>query len=139
MTTPKLPNFDDMVAQLRQLSVPGLDPEAILSFHQKNIEALLAANAKAREEFQALSDQQMAMLKQAIETVNEASGDVSKASSPQEVANKQLALAQTAFGTAVNHMLQAAQDAGKANREIMEDLQARYAEALRELSQKTGR
>lgn len=135
-TTPTNPFAEfDVTQMLERFKVPGLDMDQIMDAQRKNVQALNDANRVAVSGLQALTQRQTEIFGQAVESMNKAVQELSSASNPQELSEKQVALAKEAFETAVANMRELAEMMAKANSETMEVVNKRVNESVQEMQE----
>ncbi len=134
-----LMNFDHawMVEEftkiLAQLNVPTVNMDALVAGQKQNLEALTTANNAAVEAVQRVAQLQLEILQKAMREFSEAADDLARAGSPREVAAKQTELAQHAFTTALNNMLELAEIVSEANQKATNALVTRIPQSLDEI------
>jgi phasin family protein len=124
---------NDFTKHLSNLKMPGLDPEALVSAQQKNMDALVEANKAAAAGYQDLFKKQLAIFE---ETMSEAQKQLKSFEATKidpEQAKAQAELARTAFEKALANMQALAESAQKANTDAYEIVSARIKESLSEL------
>ncbi|MEM9428690.1 MAG: phasin family protein [Pseudomonadota bacterium] len=133
---------NDFTRYFSDMSVPGVDSEALMAAQKKNMEALVEANVAAAEGFQQLFRRQVKMLE---ETMNEAKAQISqmepgslKAPDPEAQAE----VMRAAFQRALDHMRELAETASKTNAEAYRIVSGRLEDSMKELrdmvEKKTG-
>ena len=124
---------NDFTKQLSNMKMPGLDPDAIMSAQQKNMDALIEANKAAAAGYQDLFKKQMSIFE---ETMAEAQAHMKSFDATKidpEKAKAQGELAKAAFEKALANMQALAESAQKANAEAYEIVSARIQESMAEL------
>jgi phasin family protein len=124
---------NDFTKQLAKLQMPGLDPEALMSAQQKNMDALVEANKAAAVGYQDLFKKQMQIFE---ETMTEAQAQIKAFDATKIDADKAKAsadLAKAAFEKALANMQALAEAAQKANADAYEIVSARIKESMAEL------
>lgn len=131
----------DPTKMLKEMKVPGVDMEALLSSQRRNIEALTKANQKTLEGMQAVARRQAEIMAQAMAEVTAAAQQLASAENPQAMSAKQAELIKQAFEKALANMRELAEMINKSNTEAFEIINKRVAESLEELrglTAKTG-
>lgn len=134
-------SFMDMFSQFgKNLNLPKVDVESILSHHRKNLEALQkAASANAQGANEVMAKQREALqegLKEITETVQGF-----RASAPQEMLTKQTEMARKSFEAAVKNAGEVGEILRKSGSESVEILRDRIKTAMdeiREVYEKKG-
>ena len=111
----------------------GLDVDAVLAGQRRNLEAITAANQAALNGFQALTQRQTEMLRQAVEEITRAVKEMLAAGSPEEKATRQAELAKHAFQRAVANTRELAELVAKSQTEAFGLLQRRVSEGFDEV------
>lgn len=131
------PDFGRMMAQFRQLQVPGFDVNAVLEARRKDFEALTALNQTAVEGMQNLAQNQVEVIRDALGNWQAATAAMG-AGNPAEAQARQTALMQRAVETALDHMREFAENASSSQAKAYGVVSARtqdYLDALRRMLQ----
>lgn len=126
------PGFD-IRALLDRLSLPGVDVQALLESRRKDVEALVAANQRAYQGFEALTRRQAEILAEAMQVWQAGTREVLATTGAPEKANRSAGRAQQAFGEALASMRELAELAAKSHEDVVRILNKRVHEGLDEL------
>jgi phasin family protein len=132
----KLTDFfkaNDFSRQLAGMKLPGVDPEALMSAQQKNMDALVEANKAAAAGYQDLFKKQMQIFE---ETMAEAKRQVASFDATKidaDTAKAQAELFKVAFEKALANMKDLAESAQRANAEAYDIVAARIRDSMAEL------
>jgi phasin family protein len=119
---------------LGELKLPGMpDTEALMRAHQRNLEALSAANRIALEGAQAVARRHMEIMQQTMAELTSTLTALAGGDGPQDKAAKQAELLKAAYERAVANTREMGELIQKANGEAIGALNSRVAEALDEL------
>ena len=132
----KLTDFfkqSDFTKQLASMKLPGVDPEALMSAQQKNMNALVEANKAAAAGYQDLFKKQMQIFEETMAEAKRqvASFDATKIDADRAKAQGELFKA--AFEKALANMKALAESAQKANADAYDLVTARLRESMGEL------
>lgn len=134
MVTP-FPNpmqeFTKMFADLKLPNMAGT--EALMAAHQRNIEALSAANRIAMEGAQTVAKRHMELMQQTMTELTDTLRGLASPGAPQEKAAEQAELLKRAYERAVANTKEMADVITRANAEAVELLNKRIAEAMDEV------
>jgi phasin family protein len=145
MTTKSpFPEFDFKWPKMDQgfwerFTVPGIDSSALMQSQQKNFEALVNANQKAAEGYQALLRRQGEILGETMRSIQEAANELMQANDGRELPKKQAELIEKTIGNALKYMQELAELTITANTDTMNVIQDRARESvaeMRELAEK---
>lgn len=134
-----MPEFDpakmveDFTKAAGKFKMPGFDVDGLMAAQKKNLDALTAANKKAVEGAQTLAKRQAELLQASLDAATKAADEVTKSASPQDAAAKQTDLYKAAVETGLTNMRELAELVTKANADVAETINARFAESLDEL------
>lgn len=124
----------DLTKYLADFKAPGVDVDALVSTHKKNIEAMTAANKLAYESFQTIARRQAEILRQGLEDVSSVSAaPVSDLSSVNDRIAQQTVLVKDAFEKNLSNVKELAELLIKSNNEVFDLLSARFSQSLEEL------
>ena len=123
----------DISKLLSEFKVPGVDTDAIVAAHRKNIEAVTAANKLAIEGMQAVARRQAEILRATVEETGSVISQSLSAGSPEAKAAQQAELVKSAFEKALGNMKELAEMVAKSNNEAAEVISKRVSEGLDEL------
>jgi len=124
---------------LSQMQVPGMpNAEALMRAHQRNLDALSAANRIALEGAQAVAQRNMEIMQQTMAELTSTLQALASNPTPQDTAAKQTALLKAAYERAVANSREVGDLIQRANGEAMGALNTRMAEAIEELTQLTN-
>ena len=121
--------FTRMFAKLPQ----GPSAEALMTAHQRNIEALSAANRIALEGAQAVARRHMEIMQQTMGELTETLRAMAAPEAPQAKAAQQTELLKRAYEHAVANTRELSDLIQRSNGEALEALNKRIAEALDEV------
>jgi len=124
---------DEFAKMTKQFEMPKVDIDAVVAAHQKNMDALNAANHVAVEGVQAFAKRQAEILQQGVEEVSKIIASLSKMETPQAVAAAQADLIKSAFGKSIENTRELADLLTKSNSEASDAINARVVEALEEV------
>ena len=126
---------DVLVGKLQELSIPGIDVEAVMASQQKNIEALAAASRTAMDSVNAVGKRQAEILQETMSQTAHSLQTLVKAVSPFDIAAKQVELTKEGFEKALGNMRELAEMVTKAQNATMDVISHRVSESLDELKQ----
>ncbi len=129
-----MPGMEEVQKMLGELKLPGMpDTEALMRAHQRNLEALSAANRIALEGAQAVARRHMEIMQQTMAELTSTLTALAGGDGPQDKAAKQAELLKAAYERAVANTREMGELIQKANGEAIGALTSRVAEALDEL------
>ena len=129
-----LPGMEEFQKMLGDLKLPGVpDADALMRAHQRNLEALSAANRIALEGAQAVARRHMEIMQQTMAELTDTLKALAGGDGPQDKAAKQAELLKAAYERAVANTREMGELIQKANGEAIGALNSRVAEALDEL------
>ena len=136
---PAWPGAVEFQKMLSQMQVPGMpNAEALMRAHQRNLDALSAANRIALEGAQAVAQRNMEIMQQTMAELTSTLQALASNPTPQDTAAKQTALLKAAYERAVANSREVGDLIQRANGEAMGALNTRMAEAIEELTQLTN-
>lgn len=127
--------FNQLQSGFSAYQLPNVDTRALIEAQKKNVDALVAANKAAIAGAQELLRQQGAMLQQAMADATEAARSLSGTTSPQDLAEKQMELVQTAFEKALASSTELSELVRKNQDEITNLVTQRVTEGLKEIKE----
>jgi phasin family protein len=130
-TMPGVEEFQKMLGDLKLPGAPGAD--ALMRAHQRNLEALSAANRIALEGAQAVARRHMEIMQQTMAELTDTLKALAGGGGPQDKAAKQAELLKATYERAVANTREMGELIQKANGEALGALNSRVAEALDEL------
>ena len=125
-----LPEALDLRKMLEKLKLPGVDVNALLEYHRKDVETLIAANEQAFRGYQALTRRQAEILAEAMRDWREGAAGLIDVKGIPEKASRTAGRAQQAFGQALGNMREIAELAAKSHEQVIEILNKRVHEGL---------
>lgn len=125
---------EQFMGAMKGASAPGFDMEAILDIQRKNLEALTKASQAALHGVQEVAHKQAEVFQQSFAQATAAAEALGGAGTPEELAKKQADLYKTAFETALANAQKVTDVVTKANEATIEVINARVAEALKEVN-----
>ncbi len=126
-----------MFADMKLPSMP--DMSALMAAHQRNIEALTAANKVAMEGAQAFARRQAEIVQQSVGELTEAMKSFAGVDAPQDKAAKQAELLKHAYERGVANLRELGDLISRSNTEAVELLNRRFAEAMEEVKTLAGK
>ncbi len=133
------PGIEEFQRMLGEMKMPGMpDAEALMRAHQRNIEALSAANRIALEGAQAVAKRHMEIMQQTMGELSETVKALASGGGPQDKAAKQAELLKSAYERAVANTREMGELIQKANGEAMGALNQRVSDSIQELTQLIG-
>lgn len=124
--------FDMFKAMGKGMKVPGVDVDAILDYHRKNLEALEASAKAASTGANSVFDRQRELLAETLRQWTDISQLGKAAANPQDFMAQQAELAKKSFETAVKNAGEMAELVGKSGTASIDILKKRIAEAMDE-------
>lgn len=124
--------FDMFKAMGKGMKVPGVDVEAILDYHRKNLEALEASARAASTGASGVFERQREMLAESLRQWTDIAQMGKATANPQDFVAKQAELAKKSFESAVKNAGEMADLVGKSGAESFDILKKRIAEAMDE-------
>lgn len=133
------PGAEEFQKMLSQMKLPGMpDTEALMRAHQRNMEALSAANRIALEGAQAVAKRHVEMMQQTMAELTETLKALASGGGPQDKAAKQAEMLKVAYERAVANTREVGDLIQRSNGEAMGALNQRVTEAIDELTQLIG-
>ncbi|CCV07469.1 conserved hypothetical protein [Mesorhizobium metallidurans STM 2683] len=131
---PDSDSFMDMFGRFgRDLKLPNVDVEAILSHHRKNLEALEKSARASAAGAQSLMSRQREMLQDTLREITDMAQSYRTPGNPQELVTKQTEFARKSFETALKNAGEVAELVKKSGTESVEILRDRIKEAMAEI------
>ena len=126
--------FLDMFSRFgRDLKLPNVDVEAIVSHHRKNLEALEKSARAGAEGASSLLQRQREMLQDTLREVTDMAQSYRTPGNPQEIIAKQTEFARKSFETALKNACEVAELVKKSGTESVDILRGRIKEAMEEI------
>ncbi|MBN9255158.1 MULTISPECIES: phasin family protein [unclassified Mesorhizobium] len=126
--------FLDMFSRFgRDLKLPNVDVEAIVSHHRKNLEALEKSARAGAEGASSLLQRQREMLQDTLREVTDMAQSYRTPGNPQEIIAKQTEFARKSFETALKNAGEVAELVKKSGTESVDILRGRIKEAMEEI------
>jgi phasin family protein len=126
---------EQVLNQLAELKVPGVDMDALVASQRDNLEAVAKANRAAMEGLKGVGEWQVKILKQAMEDISESTAALTRAESPQAALVEQAEVAKRVFEMAVKNMQDLADILHKANEDATKVIVERVPESLDEIKE----
>ena len=117
----------------KDLKMPNVDVEAILSHHRKNFEALEAAAKASAAGASSLMNRQREMLQRTLKEVTEMAESFRAPGNPHDMIAKQTEFAKKSFEAAVTDASEVANLVKKSSTDAIEILRARIRESMEEI------
>jgi phasin family protein len=117
----------------RDLKLPSMDVEAILSHHRKNLEALQKSASATTTGAQNLMTKQRQILQDTMSEITDMAQSYRAPGNPQEMMAKQADFARRSFETAVKNASEVAEIVKKSGTESVEILRERIRETMEEI------
>jgi phasin family protein len=131
---PESDSFLDMFSRFgRDLKVPNVDIEAILSHHRKNLEALEKSARAGAAGASSLFSRQREMLQDTLREVADMAQNYRAPGNPQELMAKQAEFARKSFETALKNAGEVSELVRKSGTESVEILRERIKDAMAEI------
>jgi phasin family protein len=131
---PESDSFLDMFSRFgRDLKVPNVDVEAILSHHRKNLEALEKSARAGAAGASSLLSRQREMMQDVLREITDVAQNYRAPGNPQELMAKQAEFARKTFETALKNAGEVAEMARKSGTESVEILRERIKDAMAEI------
>jgi phasin family protein len=131
---PESDSFLDMFSRFgRDLKVPNVDIEAILSHHRKNLEALEKSARAGAAGATSLFSRQREMLQDTLREVADMAQNYRAPGNPQELMAKQAEFARKSFETALKNAGEMSELVRKSGTESVEILRERIKDAMAEI------
>jgi len=127
-------SFMDMFSQFgKNLNVPKVDMEAILSHHRKNLEALQKAASASAAGAQSIMAKQREALQEGLQEITDMAQGLRSPGNAGEFVARQADFARKSFETAVKNTSEVADIVRKSGSESVEILRKRIQEAMEEI------
>lgn len=123
--------FDMFKAMGKGMKVPGVDVDAILDYHRKNLETLETAAKMASAGATTILDRQREVLSETLQQWTEIA-QAAKSGNPQDVVAKQTELAKKSFETAVKNASETAEMVTRSGSAAFDLLKQRITDAMDE-------
>ena len=131
---PETESFMDMFSKLgRDLKMPKVDVETILSHHRKNLEALEKSARATASGASSVMAKQREVLQDSLREITELAQNYRAPGDPQEFIAKQADFARKSFETAVKNAGEVAEIVKKSGTESVDILRARIKDAMDEI------
>ncbi|MET3521934.1 phasin family protein [Mesorhizobium abyssinicae] len=131
---PESDSFLDMFSRFgRDLKVPNVDVEAIISHHRKNLEALEKSARAGAAGASSLLSRQREMMQDALREITDLAQNYRAPGDPQELMARQAEFARKSFETALKNAGEVAEMARKSGTESIEILRERIKDAMAEI------
>jgi phasin family protein len=131
---PESESFLDMFNNFgRDLKLPSMDVEAILSHHRKNLEALQKSASATTTGAQNLMTKQRQILQDTMSEITDMAQSYRAPGNPQEMMAKQADFARRSFETAIKNASEVAEIVKKSGTESVEILRERIRETMEEI------
>jgi len=131
---------EDVMKMFSEFRLPQFaDLEGLAQAQRRNLEALSAANRVALEGAQAVARRHMEIVQSAMTEMTEAMRGMSGTDNPQERAARQAELLKSGYEKAVTNIKEIADLIQKSNGEALALLNRRFAEAMEEIKQMSGK
>lgn len=132
------PQFD-LDSFTSRLKDAGLDAEAMMLSHQKNIAAITEANKKAAEGYMALFTRQKEIFDETVAAVQDAVKDLMDANKGKDLTKTQTSLVEKTIGKALTNMKELAELAMSANSSAYKVMRKRTEESIAEVQELTAK
>ena len=132
------PQFD-MGSFTTRLKDAGLDAESLMESQRKNFAAVVEANRKAAEGYQALFTRQKGIFEETMAAVQEAVQDLMSANKGKDLPKSQSALIEKTIGKSLANMKELADLAMGANSAAYKVIQTRTQESIAEMQALTAK
>ncbi len=130
----------DISKMFGDMKMPAMpDMGALMAAHQRNIEALTAANKVAMEGAQAFARRQAEIVQQSVAELTEAMKSFAGMEAPQEKAAKQAELLKHTYERGVANLRELGDLISRSNSEAVELLNHRFTEAMEEVKVLAGK
>lgn len=127
-------SFIEMFSNLgRDLKMPAVDVESIISHNRKNLEALEKSAKATASGASSLAAKQREIVQDALHEIIEAAQDFRNHANPQELMAKQAEFARRSFEAALKSTGEMAEIVRKSGTESVDVLRARIRESMEEI------
>ena len=131
---PQSDSFLDMFSKLgKDLKMPAVDVDAILSHHRKNLEALEQSAKAGAAGATALMNKQREALQATLSEITDMARTFSASASPQDLMTKQADFARKSFETALKNAGEVAELVKKSSTDSIEILRQRIRDSMEEI------
>lgn len=131
---PEPETFTDMFSKFgRDLKMPAVDVDAIVSHHRKNLEALEKSIKASASGASSLVAKQREMIQSALHEITEAAQGMRAPGDPRELLTKQADFARRSFEAALKNAGEVAQIVRNSGTESVEILRQRIRESMQEI------
>ncbi|AZO12457.1 MULTISPECIES: phasin family protein [unclassified Mesorhizobium] len=131
---PESDSFLDMFSRFgRDLKVPNVDVEAIISHHRKNLEALEKSVKAGAAGASSMMSRQREMVQEALHEIADMAQNYKVPGNPQDLVARQAEFARKSFDAALRNAGEVAEMARKSGAESVEILRERIKEAMAEI------
>jgi len=128
------PDFMEMFSKFgKDLKMPAVDIEAILSHHRKNLEALQKAASAGAAGASSVMAKQREALQEGMRDITDMVQNLRGSSAPKEAIEKQAEFARKSFESAVRHAGEVGEIVKKSGEESTEILRERIKAAMEEI------
>lgn len=125
----KVPEFDKMFDPAQ---VPGVDMQAMVEAHKKNVSALVNANKAVMSGYQELYKRQVALVEESLANAKDQMADIQNQPVAPDQAGKAMENLKTAIEKAMADIKELAELAQQANAEAFNIIKDRFEEAMGE-------
>ncbi|MCA0278251.1 MAG: TIGR01841 family phasin [Proteobacteria bacterium] len=131
---PEPESFMDMFSKFgRDLKMPGVDVDAIIGHHRKNLEALEKSVKATASGAASLMSKQREVLQDALREITENAQELRAHGNPQELISRQADFAKRSFEAAVKNAGEVAEIVRKSGTESVDILRSRIHESIEEI------
>ena len=131
---PGNPDFMEMFSQFgKDLKMPAVDVEAILSHHRKNLEALQKAASAGTAGASSVMAKQREVLQGGMHDITEMIQDMRNSAVPKDALEKQADFARRSFEAAVKHASEVGEIVRNSGEESTQILRERIKAAMQEI------
>ncbi len=123
----KMPEFDKMFDQAK---MPGMDMQAMIDAHQKNVAALVEANKAVMAGYQELYKRQVALVEEGLAKAKDQMMDMQAQPMSADGAQKQMETLKDALEKVTTDIKELTELAQQANIEAFNIIKARFEEAM---------
>jgi phasin family protein len=125
--------FMDFGKFAEQFNFAGIDSNAVIETHRKNLEAVTKANQMAFEGAQAVVERQVEIMRQSVEEAAKAVRELSQPGKPADKLVAQTEMVKDAYETALANLRELVELGVKSNTAAAEVLNHRFTDGLDEL------
>lgn len=123
----------DITKILGDFRAPGIDLEAIMNAHRKNLEAFTAAQQVIFDGMQAYARRYSEILRQTMEQTSAITSEMINTGTPEEKIAKQAEMMKASYEKALANLKELVEVVTKSNSEAVEVINKRVTESLEEL------